>query len=197
MGLDSVELIVSVEEKFGINITDAECEKIATVQDFVEKVFEKISIAPSEKCLSQIIFYRIRTAFEKLNLSKNEITPNAPINELLSVINLKENWHQIETESGLKLPELVKTDFNPSLDSHVKILGFRTFKRSQPVTKGTMRQLVDWVISLNFEEIIDIEKITSKYEVERVISGMISDSIGIPISEIELRHTLAGDLGID
>tara|TARA_R110002049_G_scaffold993_3_gene7155 strand:+ start:32993 stop:33130 length:138 start_codon:yes stop_codon:yes gene_type:complete len=42
-----------------------------------------------------------------------------------------------------------------------------------------------------------IKKITNKYEVERIISGIISDRMGIPINEIELKHSITNDLGID
>jgi hypothetical protein len=197
MGLDSVELVVYVEDKFGIRIPDDECAKINTVQDFANSVYQRISINPTEKCLTQIVFYRIRKAFQTLNLSKEKIKPDSLITELLTQAELKSKWKQIEIELGLKLPKLVSLDFNQNLDTHVKILGFRTFKRTQPVTKGTIRQLIDWTISLNFDKTIDINKITDKYEVERIISGIISDRMGIPINEIELKHSITNDLGID
>ena len=65
------------------------------------------------------------------------------------------------------------------------------------MTKGTVKNLIDWTISLNFEQTLDIQKITNKYEVERIISGIISENMGIPITEIELKHTITNDLGID
>ena len=197
MGLDSVELVMSVENKFGIRIPDADCEKIYTVQDFADTVFKMISIHQTDKCLTQIIFYRIRKAFKNLELTKVEIKPDTNISDFLTQTELKANWNRLETEIGLKLPELVALDFNPNLDTYVKFLGIRTIKRKTPVTNGTIRQLIDWILSLNFEQIIDIQKITDKYEVERIISGIISENMGIPISEIELKHSITNDLGID
>jgi len=197
MGLDSVELLMSVEDKFGIRIEDSEAENICTVQHFADTVFSKIIINPSDKCLTQIVFYRIRKAFQNLNLTELDIKPNSKISDLLTQSKLKGNWNRLETELELKLPELVAIDFNPKLNSHVKIFGIKTIKRNTPVTKGTIRELIDWIISLNFEQTIDIQKITNKYEVERIISGIISENMGIPITEIELRHTITNDLGID
>ncbi|WP_026977592.1 phosphopantetheine-binding protein [Flavobacterium tegetincola] len=197
MGLDSVELLMSVENKFGIRIEDSEAEKIATVQDFADCVYSKISLNPTDKCLTQIVFYRIRKAFQNLNLTELEIKPTSKISDLLTQSELKINWNRLEAELGLKLPELVAIDFNPNLNSHVKIFGIKTIKRNTPVTKGTVKNLIDWTISLNFEQIIDIQKIKNKYEVERIISGIISENMGIPISEIELKHTITNDLGID
>ncbi len=197
MGLDSVELVMSIEDKFGIRIPDAECEQICTVQDFADKVFDMISVTPTDKCLTQIIFYRVRQVFQNLDLAHVEIKPNSKISNLLNQSKLKTNWNKLEAEIGLKLPKLVALDFNPNLDSHVKIFGIKTIKRNTPVTKGTIRQLIDWIISLNFENTIDIHKITNKYEVERIISGIISANIGIPISEIQLKHSITNDLGVD
>ena len=75
MGLDSVELLMSVENKFGIRIKDSEAEKIYTVQNFVDSVYDKIITNPNENCLTQIVFYRIRKAFQNLQLTDEEIKP--------------------------------------------------------------------------------------------------------------------------
>ncbi|AZQ44183.1 acyl carrier protein [Nonlabens ponticola] len=197
MGLDSVELLMSVEDKFGIRIEDSEAEKIYTVQNFVDCVYSKIITNPNEKCLTQIVFYRIRKAFRNLNLTEKEIKPETKISELLTQTELKENWHLLKTEIGLDLPELVALDFNPELGSHVKIFGIKTIKRTTPVSSGTLRELVDWTIALNQEKLIDIEKITDKYVVERIVIGIINKNLGIPISEIKLEHSITNDLGID
>jgi acyl carrier protein len=197
MGLDSVELLMSVEDKFGIQIKDSEAEKIYTVQDFVDSVYSKIITNPNEKCLTQIVFYRIRKAIQNLKLTDKEIKPETKISELLTQAELKEKWHLLKTEIGLELPELVALDFNTNLGSHVKIFGIKTIKRTTPVLSGTIRELIDWTIALNQEKLIDIEKITNKYEVERIVIGIINRNLGIPISEIKLEHSITNDLGID
>ena len=197
MGLDSVELVMSIEDKFGIRIEDFEAEKIYTVQDFADIVFSRIAKNPTDKCLSQIVFYKIRKALRNLTSTEKEIKPDMKILELFSQSELKEKWSQLRTKVGLELPDLVALDFNSELGSHVKIFGIKTIKRTTPVSKGTLRQLVDWTISLNRDELIDIEKISSKYEVERIICGITEDRIGVPISEIELHHSFTNDLGID
>ena len=197
MGLDSVELVMSVEDKFGIRIPDAECERIYTVQDFADKVFEMISISPTDKCLTQIVFYQIRKALRNLTSIEKNITPDMKISELFTQTELKKKWSQLKTELGLELPDLVALDFNPELGSHVKIFGIKTIERTTPVSKGTIRQLVDWIISLNRDKLIDIEKISSKYEIERIICGITEYNTGVPISEIELHHSFTNDLGID
>lgn len=41
--LDRVNIIIEVEQKFGIQITDDEADKLETVQDFVELIEKKQS----------------------------------------------------------------------------------------------------------------------------------------------------------
>ena len=197
MGLDSVELVMSVEDKFGIRIQDSEAEKIYTVEDLIDIVFSRIIMNPTDKCLTQIVFYKIRKALRDLTSNETQISPDLKISELFSISELKEKWSQLKVLVGLELPDLVALDFNSELGSHVKIFGIKTIKRTTPVSKGTLKQLVDWTISLNYDRLIDIENISSKYEIERIICAITEDRTGIPISEIELHHSFTNDLGID
>jgi acyl carrier protein len=197
MGLDSVELVMTIEDKFGIEIPNDECEEIHRVQEFADSVFEKIKINPNEKCLSQIIFYRIRKALKEFGNEKQIITPNSIISEFLNGTDLDNDWKKLEKKIKLKLPELVDLDYDKNLNKEVKFLGFKIFDRTEPIAENTIRKLTDWIISINHEELIKIENISSKYEVERIICGIIEDRIGVPVSEIELHYSITNDLGVD
>ncbi|WP_438425454.1 phosphopantetheine-binding protein [Aquimarina macrocephali] len=197
MGLDSVELLMSFEDKFGISIPDAEAENIATVQQMADSIFEKIKLKPNNKCLSQIVFYRIRRAFEEFGNEKMDVTPNTKMSDLLSKTDLQSDWTRLEIKIALKTPKLVDLDFNKTLNKEVRFLGFKIFDRTEPVAENTLRKFTDWVISMNSDELISIEDISSKYEIERIICGMIEYQIGVPLSEIEMHHSFTNDLGID
>ncbi|MGB5983634.1 MAG: phosphopantetheine-binding protein [Nonlabens sp.] len=188
---------MSIEDKFGIRIEDSEAEQIYTIQDFADIVFSRIITNPTDKCLTQIVFYRIRRALKNLTSTEKAIRLDMKISELFNQSEMREKWDQLKTELGLELPKLVALDFDPQLDSHVKIFGFNTIKRTKPVSTGTLRQLVDWTISLNRDKLIDVEKISSKYEVERIICGMTEKKIGVPINQIELHHSFTNDLGMN
>ena len=197
MGLDSVELLMSFEYKFGIQVPDDEAEKIGTVEQMVDSVFEKIKINPNDKCLSQIIFYRIRRAFEEFGNLKSIITPETKMSDLLNTSDLESDWEILEQKIGLKIPELVDLDKNKTLNKEVRFLGFKVYDRKEPVAENTIRKFTDWIISMNSDELISIENISSKYEIERIICAIIEDRIGVPLSEIELHHSFTTDLGID
>lgn len=197
MGLDSIALIVAIEAQFGIEIPNAECKMIDTVEEIVTCVYEKIKIQPNQKCISQIVFYRLRKALEQFGNDKNVITPNTKMSDLLSEKNLASNWKKLALKLQLKIPELVDLDLNKTLNKEVKFFGIKMFDRTEPIAENTLRKFTDWIISMNFDKLISIENISDKYEIERIVCAVVEDNTGIPISEIKLHHSLTNDLGID
>lgn len=188
MGLDSLELQVAVEEKFGILIPDEESVEIDTVGDFANSVYEKVNHSPNQKCLTQIVFHRIRQALVAQGKARDQVIPEATISDLLLGIDERAEWQTLEAQTGLQFPKLVTLDLN--------IFGLKIYEQTQPITKATLRKVIDWIISLNFEQFTDLENISTKYEVERIVCGIISDHMGIPINKIELHHSITRDLGI-
>ena len=199
MGLDSVELAITLENKLGFIIPDEEWAQTSTIQDISNVFLKRLTIEPNNQCISQRLFYKIRTALRELKIIPldYEINRNTYIVDILSTNLTATNWNKLEKKLMLKLPELVKMDFNKELDTHIRILGFKTIKRKKPVTKGTIEQLIGWIISLNYEKLIQLNKISNKYELERVVSGIVSENIGLPINEIEMYHSITNDLGVD
>ncbi len=197
MGLDSVEILVRVEEYFGISIPDREAEKILTVQDFADCVFTKVTVNPTEKCKSQMLFYKLKTFFtDKQALCKEQIRPDSRIRDLITG-DLKTTWTEIEQYLKLDLPTLSDLDINPTKEKEIKILGVKVWTRKSPVTIGTIGDLVNWTLAKNYDTLIDPKALFDKADVEKVIIGIISDSMGIPVDEIKLKHRISYDLGVD
>ncbi|PPK92719.1 acyl carrier protein [Nonlabens xylanidelens] len=198
MGLDSVELLVTVERKFKIEIPNQESERINTVQEFVNSVFDKINIATiNEESIKENVFLRLIKCLNQLGISCSPLDGNILIKDLFITSHLHDLWTRLQFSLELFLPALSDNDIDPNLDTHVKIFGFKTIKRNQPITSGTLNQLVDWIISINFESLINFNSISNLYEIERTICGLINRNIGIPINEIEMHHSINADLGID
>jgi acyl carrier protein len=110
MGLDSVELVMEIEKSFGISIPDQEAEKITTVGKMYDAVWYHLEGKYSNKCNSQILFYKLRKSAEKIfYFPKQQFLLDAfPEN-----IFPKENRHEIYKTFGninnLSLPDLVLT----------------------------------------------------------------------------------------
>lgn len=60
MGLDGIELVLGVEDHFGIIIRDAETERIRTVGDLVALIRSRICAAKDEKCPTRRAFLTLR-----------------------------------------------------------------------------------------------------------------------------------------
>lgn len=60
MGLDFVELVMAIEENFGIMIPDEEAGRVETVGDLYKLVISKMQQTSDKRCLTSAAFYRIR-----------------------------------------------------------------------------------------------------------------------------------------
>jgi hypothetical protein len=56
MGLDGVELVVSIEEAFNIELTDAEAQEIRTAQQLCDLVARKVNAIDPKLCHTQQAF---------------------------------------------------------------------------------------------------------------------------------------------
>ena len=63
MGLDIVELVMAVEAAFGVDIPDADAERLRTPRDVATYLRTRLPTATdSGSCLTQQAFYRTRRA---------------------------------------------------------------------------------------------------------------------------------------
>jgi hypothetical protein len=197
MGLDSVALLIDVEKHFDIHIPDPEAAKIYTLQDFADCVYSKVKVNPSEVCKSRVLFYKLRIYFEnKLEMSSRDFYPQKQIGELIPATRLKNTWKMIEQDFDVQLPPLASADIDPEKRSmKIQILSF--FRKEKRLSQGTLGDLVHWILAMNHRKFIDVHALCSKRDIEMIIIGIVSDSVGIPVVELRLTHSIVNDLGID
>jgi acyl carrier protein len=108
MGLDSVEILVNVENAFGITIANFEAEKISTVGDIHSIVWRSVQGRQSMRCKSQQLYYKLRHALiTKFKVDKNAIELTASLNDIFPKTNRRLRYRKLEKELQLKLPPLV------------------------------------------------------------------------------------------
>jgi len=108
MGLDSVEILVNVENAFGITISNYEAEKITTVGDIHQLVWRTLQGRQSMRCKTQQLFYKLRyTLAVKFNIPKHAIEPDASLNKIFPSTNRRSLYLKLEKELKLTLPPLV------------------------------------------------------------------------------------------
>jgi acyl carrier protein len=101
MGLDGVELVMSLEEAFGIQITDEEATNCRTPRMVIDVIFSKLKVADERVCRSQRAFYTIRRVLvQTFGLERKSVTPDMRFREFVPKPREKELWEQIKATLG-------------------------------------------------------------------------------------------------
>lgn len=84
MGLDGVELVMRVEDEFGLTIEDREAESLFTPRQLVELVMVKVGRTDHAVCLTQRAFHRVRrTMMRHLTLPRAAIRSETSMEQLI------------------------------------------------------------------------------------------------------------------
>lgn len=203
MGLDSVELIVEVEKFFNIEIPDNDVEQVFTVEDFAKTVSNHLTFQLIESDIFEEIFNKIRDYFvHKLLCKIDSFQLELPLENLFIYDDKEGTWNKMQQYLALKIPKLSNTDLIENYQpKSVRFFGVTidtSFKKQPILRDKTVKDLVDWIISINYKSLlINPQKISNLYEVERAIVGITSEKCGIDVQDIELYHRFTNDLGID
>jgi hypothetical protein len=105
MGLNEDELVLRIEDEFGITIADEEAGCVRTAQDFLALVLSKLE--PSEAGLEAMVFYRTRKALaEALGTPSRAIGPLTRLDGLMPLETRVAQWKRLSRRSGLVFPRL-------------------------------------------------------------------------------------------
>jgi acyl carrier protein len=77
MGLDTVDLLMKIEDHFSISIPNKEAEQITTVQDYYNVVARHLNATPEEMAVIQLTINQLIADHAGLDLS--EIEPHKSI----------------------------------------------------------------------------------------------------------------------
>lgn len=107
MGLDSVELLMAVEEAFDIAIPDDEAGRIDTVGRLYALIIDKLFRNQSRRCPSSVLFYRTRRALmDQHGVPRKNVTPATPMESLLPRQGRRMHWQELGHGMGVSLPHL-------------------------------------------------------------------------------------------
>ena len=99
MGLDGVELVMELEDEFGIGIPDGDVEQITTVGQTVEFVVRQLSarrpVGPGV-CPSARAFYRLRAALMAgYRVPRYSVRPEVKVSELVTDDARRFDWNEL------------------------------------------------------------------------------------------------------
>jgi len=111
MGLDTVELLMAIEDEFGIHIDDDDAVNLTTPEEAANYVYARVRKSEEDPCLSQKGFYKLRKVItETFNVKRNKIKPDTELKELLGD-NIKRNWKLLKNSIGVKdFPHLKRSN---------------------------------------------------------------------------------------
>ncbi|HWV66817.1 hypothetical protein [Chitinophaga sp.] len=180
MGLDSVELLVTFEEYFGIGIPDAEAETIFTVQDMVDIIAKHLDITDNSEDLKNHIFQNIKNS--------TLVNPGIALTDNISAYISPQDhqtWSALEHHLQLNIPRpATKTGiFTPLRDYEWEMI--------------TAGQFVDVICAHHFKALTSAANIKSKYEIYIIVMGITADKTGVDYYDILPNKSFTGDFGID
>lgn len=115
MGLDTVELVMEVEDKFDIVIWDAEFPELATVGDMHALILNRLqkAIAPKPEppvCPSMASFLKVRQFFvSTFGTDHSSIRPQTRLESLLPIADREKHWFKLSAHAEMRLPNLRRT----------------------------------------------------------------------------------------
>lgn len=128
MGLDTVELLLNVEECFGVAITDESAAQLTTPRQLSSHIAKLLATQSPERntaktslCLSQRAFYRLRRALmAETGLSRNALRPDTPLAEVFPD-QRRAAWRRLQR--ALAAPDLPRLTASPPISALLQIGG--------------------------------------------------------------------------
>lgn len=110
MGLDGVELVMAVEEEFGVSIADGEAEKRLHPSDVIDLVCSKVRLTGEQLCQSQRSFYIARRALvQTFGVQREAAKPASHLSDFIPADNQTIHWNRLKLAMAAEeWPKLVR-----------------------------------------------------------------------------------------
>lgn len=121
MGIDTLELIMNVEDAFDIKIHDDDAQRLATVGELYDYVVERTALALPGTCLTASTFYALQDGMRKCDVTKR-FGPSTKLSDVIPPTGRRRFWHRLGNSTQLRLPKLVRPGWLVSTNA-VLIIG--------------------------------------------------------------------------
>lgn len=184
MGLDGVELVMKVEDEFGISIDEADAEKIQTVGSLYVYVCNRVQSQTNvaTRCVSRDTFVRTRKAFATLpSFKASRFRPRAKLADCVSLDELADAHDRLANALQLEVPR------------HYSYSWRRFFDRSVFARGGTVRQWIGGVHQMNG---LPMRGVWSDAGVWRQLQRILSEQFAVPLESVTPEKHLLRDFGM-
>lgn len=104
--LDTYEIVLEIEEAFGIKLTESECERIRTVGQLHRLILQKMRIVASSACLARNQFIRSRDTLRQMFGDSIRVRPSTPLARLFLGKAAQPRWRLLIDKLGLNETQL-------------------------------------------------------------------------------------------
>ena len=201
MSLDTVELIVAVEDFFGFPIPDTEAERMGTVQQIADGVCRLRGgcDATTPSRIQQGCHATIRRELQAaLRLPRRPAT-EVLLTELLPATAA--NWQpllaRLAGRTGWLFPVFTDPRWPLPPTSWLGRLFHAQPERWIDWRQASVGNLVDWTVALNYQRFYHGPDVALAYDVLRIVTGIVAERSGIDVWEIRPQDSITADLGMD
>ena len=182
MGLDGVELIMDVEDRFGTSFPDVELERMQTVGDLFNFIMARIRSQNSDACPTAAMFYPIRKILvDQFSIERSSVRPSTSLESLIDPNARHTFWRTIDSTLATKLPKLRRSKW---LQWSGDVF---------PPECSTVSQLVQQCVNLN--RISDEFGPDDTAAVFEIVQQIVADVAGVDKSAIATETSFMVDLG--
>lgn len=180
MGLDLVEMVMELEDEFGLTIADEETEQLGTVGELYRYLLTREGVSLAGACWTQRVFYRVRKLLVHGFLqSRQQVTPSAALLPLLGNDHLEASWSRFGRCLELELPPLGTSWLRPS--------------PALPHSCQTVGGVTRAALSLNLGRLLGPND--PRVAVWERMSKVLQQTLGLPRHTILCQNHFVHDLG--
>jgi hypothetical protein len=100
MGMDTIEIVMGLEDAFGLAIPDEVAARLITPRMVLEHVAARVPVAQADGCLTQRTFYQLRRGVRAAGVAESSLRPATPLRAFADRASWPGLWARVRAESG-------------------------------------------------------------------------------------------------
>jgi hypothetical protein len=181
MGLDTVELIMRIEQRLGVRLDDRTWERVRTPQEVMHEIVQHLSLTDGPSHVRNGLVDALRSA-----LAPNVFPEDVPFEQV---------WSQVDRPFIERALE--RQGYEPP-DTGPKARGYRFLgEEGGSLALPTWGDFIDRVIAHNHVKLLPKGCALAKSDVAAIVLGLTADQCGIPVLRIAMDDSFTTDLGMD
>ncbi len=187
MGLDLIELVMDVEDAFGIEIPDADATSLTTVGALILYVQSKTKSYSAGPCATSVAFHSIRRfLLGRLPLQRRDVRPEAKLETLIPESVRRDLWRELRQAYNRRPPRLGRPWWTGIILAELGLAACAALFFSLGVTAICIASLFVWY----FATLPWATQFPTGWLTVRDLSYRLANppSSGAPMSDAEIAH---------